>query len=58
MEYISNDHEDHPNQHEKSHKLWDEMRHPVVNLTESHWKLTEQHDQNFPMEGKVLKNKY
>ena len=32
MEHLSNDHEDHPNQHENSHKLCDEMEHPVLNL--------------------------
>ena len=47
MEHLSNDHEDHPNQHENSHKLCDEMGHPVVNLMESQWKLRQQHDQNF-----------
>ena len=31
-EHLSNDHEDHPNQHKNSHNLCDEMRHPVVNL--------------------------
>ena len=35
MEHLSNDHEDHPNQHKNSHKLCDEMEHPVVNLMES-----------------------
>ena len=25
--------------------------HPIVNLMESQWKLRQQHDQNFPMEG-------
>ena len=25
MEHLSNDHEDHPNQHENSHKIRDEM---------------------------------
>ena len=47
MEHLSNDHEDHPNQHENSHKLCDETGHPVVNLMESQWKLRKQHDQNF-----------
>ena len=37
MEYLSNEHKDHPNQHKNSHKL------------ESQQKLTQQHDQNFPM---------
>ena len=40
MEYLSNYHEDRPNQHENSHKLCDEKGHPVVNLMESQWKLS------------------
>ena len=47
MEHLSNDHEDHPNQHKNSHKLWDVMGHFIVNLMESQWKLRQQHDQNF-----------
>ena len=58
MEQLSNDHEDHTNYHEIIHKLCDETGHPVVNLVESQWKLTQQHHQNFPMEGKPLQNKY
>ena len=58
MEHLSNDHEDYPNQHENSHKLCNEIGHPVVNLLESQWKLRQQHDQNFLMEGKPLQNKY
>ena len=54
MEYLSNDHEDHPNQTENSHKLCDETGHLVVNFIGSQWKLKQQHDQNFPMEGKPL----
>ena len=50
MEHLSNDHEDHPNQQENSHKPYDEMGYPVLSLLESQWK----HDQNFPMEGKPL----
>ena len=57
MEHLLNDREDHLNQHENSHKLCDETGHPFVNLMESQWKLI-QHDQNFPMEGKPLQNKY
>ena len=34
------------------------MEHPVVDMMESQWKLRQQHDQNFPMEGKPLQNKY
>ena len=54
MEHLSNDHKDHPNQHENSHKLCNEMEHPVFSLLESQWKLRQQHDQNFPMERKLL----
>ena len=58
MEHLSNDDEDHPNQHKNSHKLCDEMGHPVDNLMEGQWKLRQQDDQNFLMEGKPLSNKY
>ena len=49
-EHLLNDPEDHPNQHQNSHKLSDEKRHPVMSFTESHWKLRKLHDQNLPME--------
>ena len=42
------------NQHENSHKLCDETGHPIVNLMENQWKLRQQYDQNFSMEGKPL----
>ena len=58
MEHLSNDQKDHPKPHENSHKLCNEMGHLVVNQFESQWKLRQQHDQNFPMEGKPLQNKY
>ena len=54
MEHLSNVHKDSPNQHKNSHKLYNEMGHPVVNMMESQWKLRQQYDQNFPMEGKPL----
>ena len=54
MEHLSNDHKEHPNQHKIIQKLYDEMGHPIMNLMESQWKLRQQHDQNFPMEGKPL----
>ena len=57
MEHLSNDQEDHPNHHENSHKLCNEMGHLAVNLMGSQWKLRQEHDQNFPMEGKPLQNK-
>ena len=58
MEHLSNDHEDCLNQHKNSHKLYDETGHPVLSLMKSQWKLRQQHDQNVPMEGKPLWNKY
>ena len=54
MEHISNDHEHHPDKHKNNHKLCDATGHPIVNLAERQWKLRQQHDQNFPMEGKPL----
>ena len=54
MEHLSNDLEDCPSQYENSHKQCYEMGHPVVNILESQWKLRQQHDQNFPMEGKAI----
>ena len=58
MEHRSNDHDNHPKQHENNHKLYDETGHSVFSLLESQWWLKQQHDQNFPMEGKSLQNKY
>ena len=55
MKHLSNDNDDHPNQHKNSHhKLCDETGHHILSLTKSHWKLRQQIDQNFPMEGKPL----
>ena len=54
MEHLSNDHKDHPNQLENSHKLCDEMWHLIQSLIESQWKQREQHDQYFPVDGKSL----
>ena len=44
MKHLSNDHEDHPNQHKNSHKPHDETRRPVLSLLENQWKLRQQHD--------------
>ena len=55
MVHLSNDHEDRPNQHDEnslSYAICHEMGHPVLILLESQWKLRQQHDQNFPMDGK------
>ena len=54
MEHLLNDREDHLNQHENSHKLCDETGHPVANLMESQWKLTQQLDYDITMERKPL----
>ena len=54
MEHLSNDQKDGPTQYKNGYKLRDEMEHPVVNWMESQWKLRQQHDQNFPMDGKQL----
>ena len=39
MEHLSNDHKECPNKHKNSHKLFNKIGHPVVNLMESQWKL-------------------
>ena len=57
MAHLSNDHKNRPNQYENSHKLCDKTGHSIVNLMESKWKLKQDHDQNFPMEGKPLQKK-
>ena len=54
MEHLSNDKKNCPNQHENSHKQYNKTGHPVFSLMESQWKLRQQQDQNFPMEGKPL----
>ena len=58
MEHLSNNNQDCPNQSKNSHKQCDEAGHPIVYIMESQLKLRQQHDQNFPMEGKPLQNKY
>ena len=52
MGHLSNDHKDHQIQHDDSHKPNDETRHPILSLLESQWKMRQQHDQNFSMDGK------
>ena len=58
MEHLSNDHKDCSNQDKNSHDLFNEMGHPIVGMTERQWKLRQQHEQNFLMEGKPLQNKF
>ena len=52
MELLSNDPKEYPSQHKKIHTQCNETGHPIVNMIESQWKLRQQHDQNFPIEGK------
>ena len=54
MEHLSNDHEDHPNQHKNNHKPHNGTKHPVLSLLKSQWKMRQQHDQNFRMGEKPL----
>ena len=54
MEHLSNDYELHPNHHKKNRKLCNEIGHTLLAFAESQWKLRQQHDKNFPMEGKSL----
>ena len=54
MGYLSNDHDHHSNQQENSHKLYDETGHPFRSFLEIQSKLRQQHDQNFPMDGKLI----
>ena len=53
MEYLSNDHKDHPNQ-QNSLKLQNETGHPILSLMEGQWNLRQEHNQNFPLHGKLL----
>ena len=57
MGHLSNDHKDHHIQHKDSHKPHDGTGHPISSLLESQWKMRQQHDQNFSMEGKPFYNK-
>ena len=58
MAHLSNDHKDHRNQHENSHKLCDETGHPVFSLKESQQKLRQQTTgPEFCNEGKAIGEK-
>ena len=54
MKHLLNDHEDHLNQYENSHKLCNETRNSVDNLMESQWKLIKLHDQKTKALADVL----
>ena len=43
MKHLSNDHEDHLNEHQN--------KNPVVNLMENQWKRRQHHDQNTSIRG-------
>ena len=57
MEQLSNDHKDHPNEHENKHKVCDETEHSIVNLMESQWKLSETTTSEFPNGRKAIVEK-
>ena len=57
-EGLSIDHEDHPNKHQNSDEICNETGHLILRLWGSHWKLRQQNDKNFPMQGNPLYNKY
>ena len=40
----------------RSHCLWYDIGHPLLSLRESQLKLTQQHEQNFSMEGDAVQN--
>ena len=44
MEDFLKDHKHHPNQHENSHKQFNQMGDLVVNMVKSQWKLRQKHD--------------
>ena len=54
MEYLLNDHKDHPSQHKNSHKLCSETGHPVLSLLESQWNPRATTWSEFPNGGKAI----
>ena len=54
IEHLLNYHKEHPDQNENIHKLCDQMGQSFFSLNESQWKMRQQHNQNFPKEGKPL----
>ena len=54
--HFSDDWEDQPSQDENNHCLWYDTGHPLLGLRESQLKLTQQHEQNFSMEGQAVQN--
>ena len=44
MEHLSNDHKDHPNQHENSHKLCNEMGHKMENNSSHRARMSREFD--------------
>ena len=54
MEDLSNDHKDRPNQHKKSHKLYNETRHPVFEFYGQPMKTKTVTWSEFPNRGKAI----
>lgn len=58
MEHPLVDQEGHPNQHKNNQKLCDETEDHPQSLKKCQWNLRQQHEQNLPMENKLLQNKF
>ena len=58
MEHLSNDHEVCANQDENSHNLMHQNRASCCEFDGKSMEMRQHHDQNFPMEGNSLLNKY
>ena len=54
MEHFSDNHEDCPNHHENNHELCNEKGSYLLIFQESQWKLSQQHNQNFPVEENTI----
>ena len=54
MEHLSNDHQDNHNQHKNSHRLCDELGHPILSLKKSQWKLRQRTWSEFLYGVKVI----
>ena len=54
MEHIWNDHKDHPSQHENSHKLCNEMGHPLSEFDRKSMETEITAWSQFPYDGKVI----
>ena len=65
MEHLSNHHEDNTNQQKNSHKVCNEVGHPLLILTENQWKLnnniigvSQWRKSHFRINGRIRWNKW